>query len=73
MITRCQIYLTYTSGHFMRNLSNEPLASLIISYGMTTTVRFCSSYNLSKCFSAFKVDFISMKTCLAVKDVVMML
>ena len=41
---------------------------------MTISVRFCLSYDLlNGDYIAFKVDIISMKNCIVVKDVVMTL
>ena len=38
---------TYSSGHFIWNLSNEPLSSLISLYEMSTSVKSYLSYDLS--------------------------
>ena len=35
------------SGHFILNLLNEPSASFIILYEMTTSVKFCLSYSMT--------------------------
>ena len=64
----------YTRGHFIWNLSNEHSASLInfIWNDHECNIQFIIWLSKGSCF-AFKVDIISMKQCIIVTDVVMML
>ena len=65
---------SYTSDHFIWNLFNEPLASLINLIWNDHECKILGIIWPFKCnFTAFKVCFISMKICSVVNDVIMML